>query len=81
MGFEAAVWDGGLATSGEQRVNEGGGPDRRGRVRSGGEQRGFFPVMGRENGTQNPHSGQRETQPSSHMKCGIRPQFKRHPGT
>lgn len=44
MGFEAAVWVGGLAPSGEQRVNESDGPDRRGRTHSGGEQSGFFPV-------------------------------------
>lgn len=44
MSFEAAVWAGGLAASGEQSMNEGGGPDTRGRQYSGGEQRGFFPV-------------------------------------
>lgn len=44
MSFEAAVWAGGLAASGEQSMNEGSGPDTRGRQHSGGEQRGFFPV-------------------------------------
>lgn len=77
MSFEAAVWAGGLAASGEQSMNEGGGPDTRGRQHSGGEQRGFFPVIVRGHKTLIQVTGD---QPGSHMEGGIQFQSKKNKG-